>query len=195
MKKRKINCLFYNIKLDSFSVNFENIFDDYKSLASIIYPKVEDYKIQSFEKQRRFPQMLMTALKKIQKDKKPENLEKEYNVFIDHLRSKGFKNDFVKHLGMFYKKKITSSDFPILAFNYYLLFFKADNFQNIDYKKGLFLVYEEKYQLYNYDISNGKKTKKVDLEALLKNYNFIVGIWKENDYDNNNNIIDIKEDE
>lgn len=195
LKKRKINCLFYNIKLDSFSVNFENIFDDYKSLASIIYPKVEDYKIQSFEKQRRFPQMLMTALKKIQKDKKPENLEKEYNVFIDHLRSKGFKNDFVKHLGMFYKKKITSSDFPILAFNYYLLFFKADNFQNIDYKKGLFLVYEEKYQLYNYDINNGKKTKRVDLEALLKNYNFIVGIWKENDYDNNNNIIDIKEDE
>ena len=77
MKKRKINCLFYNIKLDSFSVNFENIFDDYKSLASKIYPKVEDYKLQSFEKQRRLPQMLMKALKKIQKDKKPENLEKE----------------------------------------------------------------------------------------------------------------------
>ena len=54
---------------------------------------------------------------------------------------------------MFYKKEITSSEYPILPLNYYLLFFKAGNSQNIDYKKGLFLVYEEKYQLYNYDIN------------------------------------------
>ena len=182
LEKKKINCLFYNITKNIFTSNFKNDTKDFKSLSSEIYPKVKEYKAQYYEKSKRFEQVLLPAIKRIQKERKKENegkLKEEYTNFINFLKSKNIKNELLEHLGKFYCRLEGSIEFPILSFTYYLFFFKLKLGHQINYDDELFIVHEENNKLFYYDVKNQIESK-MQIEKLISNFNLIIGFWKTN---------------
>ena len=193
LNNKKVNCLFYKIKENSFTTNFKNITLDIKSLATQIYPNVPEYVTQYYEKKKKIDHILIPLIiNKQEKIKKNEiklvDLVQEYNDFKAYLQKKDIDDNLKNHLGKFYTK-ILQEDFiyPKLYFDFYLLFFHINSNKKIDYKKEIFLVYEDNNAIYYYDITNDKKGNKLSIKDLYDKYSYIIGFWKDD-------IIDIDDD-
>ena len=52
LNNKNINCLFYNVTQNYFTSDFKNIVDDFKSLSGEIYPQLEEYTAQYYEKKK-----------------------------------------------------------------------------------------------------------------------------------------------
>ena len=193
LNNKKVNCLFYKIKENTFTTNFKSIYFDIKSLATQVYPDVPEYVSQYYEKRKKFDEILLPLIKinqeKIKKNEiKLSDLGQEYNDFKEYLQEKDIDDNLKNHLGKFYTK-ISQEEFiyPKLYFDFYLLFFQINSNKKIDYKKEIILVYEDNNTICYYNITNDKKDDKLSIKDLIKKYSYIIGFWKDD-------IVDIDDD-
>ena len=181
LNNKHINCLFFNVKQNYFTSDFKNNIIDFKSLSAEIYPKVSNYISQQYESKKIFDQLLIPIINKLQNERKKtkiQDLEEEYNNFISYLLQKNTDVDLISQLGKFYCKINSPIEFPKLTFDYYLLFFKLNSKENIDYNKDLIIVYEIEYNLFYYNVQNRDESK-WDLYKLLESYDLIIGFWND----------------
>ena len=202
LNKNKINCLFYNVTNDYFTINFKDkIFNFIPSESCEIYPNSEQFFPQIYSKIDRLNE-IVDSMGNLIKEEKPINISNQanldmYNKFIDYLKQMHVKNDLIKHLGefitnifnnYFIRQKITDKK--------YLLFFKVkevnEKEKEIDFSNDMILAYEIESKVIYYDIQKNVQLKKefsILTRKKFKEYYYIVGKWI---YDK---IINLKEKE
>lgn len=202
----RINCIFYDMTNDYFTLNFKTILNKIELNSSFeIYPNDKDYTEYTYIKLRRIEQMVSSYIKEEQDnylkllDKPNEDIEddflkKEHESFLKLLDLCKFSKKITKHLDRFLcKYKNNFLFFPKIYYDYYLVFFNIktnnDNESIIDKTKEIIFVYEQKNKLYYYVIKNNK-LKAIDSNDFKKKSQslyYTIGYWK------NDKSIDLKE--
>ena len=185
LSNKNINCIFYNVTKDYFTMNFKEYIYTYEpSESSEIYPNSKNFTPQIYCIRNKVEELILKMAEISHKDKKNDiinypNLDK-YNDFINYLKANKIENEFIKHLGEFCTNILKEYSIAQLVLDkQYILFFKETEENEINFNDKMFIVYEKSQKLKYYDIYNKKKIKGYSIlkNNDFKNFCYIIGRW------------------
>ena len=181
LNSKEINCIFYSVKNDYFTSDFENDLSMLLPTTSMeIYPNANEFVHQNFSKRKR-QEELINSLMKLEQESKNDNefIKNEYIKFLNFLKKTNIKNELKSHLGNF---EALSNNYRLISkpdFETYFLFFKVKDNREIDFQHELLLVYDDNGTMVYYNIKDDKILKNYSIKNnyQYKNYYYAIGKW------------------
>ena len=174
LSNNNINCLFYSVNYDNFSMDFGNFIKEIQCKDSfMIIPQLNLYEEQIPLDNPNFEIHIQIKEDKIKKDKillqkknlKVVNLKELHTQIINFIKNSDFdKKDIIKSLGPF---KVMNNYFVFKQFEInkkkeYSLLFYLDKFGNFNADQDLGLIYFEDEKNYFYDFLENKEYNSYD---------------------------------
>ena len=181
LNSKEINCIFYSVKKDYFTSDFENDLSMILPIASMeIYPNADEYIQQNLSKRKRQDEFI-DSLMKLDQELQNDNdfIKNEYKKFLNYLKKTNIKSELKKHLGNFEAFSNNYKLIPKPDFETYFLFFKVKDNREIDFNNELLLVYDINGTMVYYNIKNDKILKNYSIKNnyQFKNYYYAIGKW------------------
>ena len=183
LNSKEIKCIFYSVMKDKFTSDFKNNLEVLFPTTSMeIYPNANEYVKYSYRKHKnseRFLESLVNLAHKSQNDN--AFIKDQYKKFLEYLKKTNIKNELKSHLGEFEIFFDNYQFFPVILFDIYLLFFKVNENQEIDFSKDLILGYDDDNENFVcYNLKTDKIVKNISLKDNneFKNYHYAIGKWR-----------------
>jgi len=180
LENYKINCIFYSIIYDIFTLDFYNYIDEIQCNDSfMIIPNIKSYEPQKALDNQNFEIKTKLEEEKCNKDiillkkrnMKSFSLKEMRNQIIQYIKkSKLINEDIIKHLGSFKEmnRYLEIEEFEIDKITEYVLIFYLDDSGKFNNEKNLGLIYYD--DKYKYCLDFKEKQNYEDYNLLIDNF-------------------------
>jgi len=181
LNSKEIICIFYSVKKDYFTSDFENDLSMLLPTTSMeIYPNANEFVQQNFSKRKRQDE-LIDSLMKLEQELENDNefISNQYKQFLIFLKKTNISSELKSHLGNFETLSNNYRLIPKPDFETYFLFFKVKDNKEIDFKNEVLLVYDNNGAMVYYSIKNDRILKNFSIknDYQYKNYYYAIGKW------------------
>ena len=185
LENYKINCIFYSIIYDIFTLDFYNYIDEIQCNDSfMIIPNIKSYEPQKALDNQNFEIKTKLEEEKCNKDiillkkrnMKSFSLKEMRNQIIQYIKkSKLINEDIIKHLGSFKEmnRYLEIEEFEIDKITEYVLIFYLDDSGKFNNEKNLGLIYYDDKYKYCLDFKENQN---------YEDYNLLIDNFDENFY-------------